>query len=335
MFMTLFALLLAAPSLQGPTSVPPRRRITLGEHVSGALPEPDAAAGGVQPLERFELVVEEAGTLTICLESFDLDALLRVETPEGALVAEDDDSGLETDARITFAAEANAPLIVSALAKEGGGEFRLSVHEGELPLPTGAASIDAAIAWRVTGAERALARGDKRAAAAHRVEEGHRRRSRTQLGEARAAYESALALALELGDRSLESKAEGGLGNVCLALGEHPRAREHYERRLALAQELGDRGGEAAALGNLGLVFHALGEPRRALALLERRLALAREAGDRKAEAIALGNLGMVHRTLGDYPRAREAAEGRLALARELGDRLGQAKALAGLGNVA
>jgi CHAT domain-containing protein/Tfp pilus assembly protein PilF len=347
--------------------------VRVGERVSGVLAREESAVRAKVP-SRFELTLQEAGPITVLLESFDFDVLLRVENRQGELLAQDDDSGIETDARVVLTAETGDVFVVVASSKEGGGAFSLSIQAGEPPQTSSAELLDMGSAWRRTAAERALAREDRRAAAGHRLAEGNRRFSRRQFQEAREAYETSLALARELHDLGSEAAATINIGNVFNSLGDYARARAQYEEGLRAAREAGHRRWEAIALGNLGSVSlsigsfaqaleyleqalplsrelgdralearvlknlanacKSLGDPSRALENLEASIALSRELGDRRLEASALGSLGTIYFSLGDYSRAREHHERHLAIARELGDRVEEASALNHLGNV-
>ena len=343
-------------------------RIEVGDTLAAVLEGAGAARA-------YDFAVEEDRLVTVSVESFDFDAVIRIETAASAKVAEDDNGGVETNARVVLEAKAGVRYrLVVAAAGEGAGEFSLSVAAGEAPRPAGATLLDAAIEFRAKAADRALARGDKKAAARHRFQEGYGKYSRSQFAEAKVAYEASLSLARESGDREAEAAALGSLGNVDRSLGDYPKARERLEQVLALFRELGDRAGEAKALGNIGLVysslgdhlkarehqqkhlaiaqelgdredeawalvglgmvFHSFGDYPKARELLEQVLTIHRELGNRKGEATAIGNLGIVFHSLGDYPRAREHYERWLALSRELGDRKGEARALANLGIV-
>jgi hypothetical protein len=79
-----------------------------------------------------------------------------------------------------LAPESQGICLISASSVAAGGEFVLGVQRGEIPLPTGAALLDAQIDWRSKAAERALARGDKKAAATHRLTEGNQLYSRSK-----------------------------------------------------------------------------------------------------------------------------------------------------------
>ncbi|HKB16953.1 MAG TPA: hypothetical protein VKF62_12880, partial [Planctomycetota bacterium] len=94
-------LVLAAACLAQETRPTWVGRIRVGDSVSGVLEGAPAARA-------CELAVETDGKVTISLESFDFDALLRVEGEAGEKVAEDDNGGVETNARLVLQAKMGA-----------------------------------------------------------------------------------------------------------------------------------------------------------------------------------------------------------------------------------
>jgi CHAT domain-containing protein/uncharacterized protein HemY len=155
------------------------------------------------------------------------------------------------------------------------------------------------------------------------------------LGEYQQAieyYEQSLAIAREIQNRRGEANTLGNLGNVYLTLGQYQQAIDYYEPSLAIAREIQDRQEEAYTLNNLGVAFRSLGEYEQAIAYLEQHLALVREIQDRPGETISLGNLGNAYLLVGKYQRAIDYQAQSLALAREIQDRKGESDALGGLG---
>lgn len=146
-----------------------------------------------------------------------------------------------------------------------------------------------------------------------------------------AAFERALDIAREVGDRKAEGFNLGCLGDAYSALGQapgaHPRdrrpaaARECYRQALAIAREVGDRRAEAHHLGRLGSVYGDLGEREQAIAALEQALIVAREIGDRQAEASHLGGLGEAYSASEQCERARTYFQQAVSVAHDLGDR--------------
>jgi CHAT domain-containing protein/tetratricopeptide (TPR) repeat protein len=333
---SLVACALAACGAARPAGARPQApRVSAGDTVRGSLGDRDPVLEGHGAHRRLELRVEESGPVTISLDSADFDALLRVEDEAGKPVAEDDDGSGETNSRLVLAARAGRSYGLIAAAKAGGaGEFVLAVRAGEPPARSIPEQLDLGIAFRARAAERAVERGDLRAAAGHRIRQATLCLGRSRLPEAREAFRAALAHALESGDSPQERRAIAGLGAVHQLLGSLARARPFHEKRRAQARAAGDIADEAAALINLGAVASSLADFPQAKRLLGEGLTLARSAGQRRWEANALGNLGDVHLGLGEYGEAQACHRARLELVRAIGDRAGEAAALRDLGNL-
>ncbi|HET6202632.1 MAG TPA: CHAT domain-containing tetratricopeptide repeat protein [Planctomycetota bacterium] len=336
----LVALLVAATLAErrSPAStLDPEERVRPGEPVAGSLSGREEALPGHGPAKRFAFVPDAGGAFTVSLESLDFDALLRVERESGEVLAEDDNGGIETNARVLFDAAAGARYrIVAAAASEkgGSGDFRLALVSGEAPLPGGGERLDAAISYQAQAAERSLARRDRAASLLHRLAEADRRFARSQFKEAKGAYGTALDLARGLGDASAQSRALGGLGIAHRSLGEYAEARQRLEEYLSLARGRKESREEVWALGSLGNVEYSLGNLPAARERYEGQLGLARALGDRAEEARALGNLGGVAEAVGDPSQAREHYEGALEIYRTLGDRVGEGRICGNLGGI-
>jgi tetratricopeptide (TPR) repeat protein len=84
------------------------------------LPFGDSYAGALSP-DASEIVVRidlpEAGPISVLAESFDSDVAVRLETADGTLVAEDDDSGVETDAWLVVDVPRPGTYVVRTRAK--------------------------------------------------------------------------------------------------------------------------------------------------------------------------------------------------------------------------
>jgi CHAT domain-containing protein/Tfp pilus assembly protein PilF len=323
------AAVLAAP---GPEGV-----LEVGKTVRARLTGGDPPLEGRGPGRRFTLTVETDGPVTIALESLDLDGFLRIETANGQLVVEDDDGGVETNARAVLDAKAgSAYRIIAAAAAEGlAGELTISVAPGDVPRPEGATLSEAAAVFRSRSAERAIRRGDRKTAAFHRHREGEVLRHLSRFGEARAALEASIALARESSDRTVEAMAMTTLGKVLETLGDHEAARGLLEKALAAFRDLGHREAEAKVLLDLGQLHTAMRDFPEAREKYDACLALVRESGNRLMECAVLQAIGNLLHWMSDYPGAIEHIEKSLALAMDLPDYPGfQGSALALLGVV-
>ncbi|CAH3043802.1 unnamed protein product [Pocillopora meandrina] len=192
--------------------------------------------------------------------------------------------------------------------------------------------------------------GHKRQEAMAHVRLGNVCSSLSEYQKAKEYHEKALAIAIEIGDRSGEGTTCGNLGkignrygeettytnlgSVFGSLGEYHKAKEYHEKALAIAIEIGDRSGEGTTCGNLGSVFDSLGEYRKAKEYHEKALAIAIEIGNRYGEGTTYTNLGSVFHSLGECQKAKEYHEEALAIAVEIGDRNGEGTRYGNLGSV-
>ena len=95
----------------------------------------------------------------------------------------------------------------------------------------------------------------------------------------------------------------------------------HAEECATVAHEMGDRGVEAKALGTLGEIYAKLGRPRDAVRYLKGQRDVAHEIGDAPSEARALRKLGIFYRELGRPWRAAVFFEASASAFEDLGDR--------------
>lgn len=150
------------------------RESSSGQPGIGTLSTADPPLAGHGASERWSFESTASERVTITLRSHDFDAFLRVEKESGELVAEDDDGGIEHDARVRVDAVSGTRFVVIAAADEdeGSGEYVLGVEKGDLPVPAGVERLEAGLEWRSAALERALARGDSASAEKHAVSPG-------------------------------------------------------------------------------------------------------------------------------------------------------------------
>ncbi|HWZ74421.1 MAG TPA: tetratricopeptide repeat protein [Casimicrobiaceae bacterium] len=139
--------------------------------------------------------------------------------------------------------------------------------------------------------------------------------------EAVGHLEQCLALARELGERGIISRALQILGMASLGQRESAIARQYLEEALDLARQLGNKRELAAAINGLAQLHRVEGALDAAEPLYEQVLGLAREVGDRESIAIALLNLAMVAIGRGLFERARENLLDVLAIVEEIGSK--------------
>ncbi|OLP17136.1 hypothetical protein BST81_17445 [Leptolyngbya sp. 'hensonii'] len=162
-------------------------------------------------------------------------------------------------------------------------------------------------------------------------------RTQFKLGQfptALQAFQQALILYRQAGDRRGEVKALRNIGNVFYVTGEISQALDYYQQSLTLARTQQDRQGEASVLQNLGNVAESQGNLQQALDYAQQSLALYQALKDRAGEAAVIGNIGNVYLNQGDYPRALEAYQQSLTLLRVLQDKRTEASTLGNIGLV-
>jgi predicted ATPase/class 3 adenylate cyclase/Tfp pilus assembly protein PilF len=141
------------------------------------------------------------------------------------------------------------------------------------------------------------------------------------LGETAAAeamVETALTLAREAGDRTLEAVALNNLSNIVADHGDFARAHSLLNEAVTINHALGNRESESMNLNNMGELFMDQGNFAAAHTHLERALGLGREIASDSLEAVALGSMGWLAERRGDYHRARMYSSEALAIFRHL-----------------
>ncbi|AFY66204.1 Tetratricopeptide TPR_1 repeat-containing protein [Geitlerinema sp. PCC 7407] len=180
----------------------------------------------------------------------------------------------------------------------------------------------------------ARAMGDRRKEAALLIDQGLEAFLGEQFERGVQAYKESLAIARELGDRSLQRLA---LGNLSLAYAQKgiysAEGIESLQQFHQLLREEGtDPSLEGMALGNLGKGYFGADLYALAIETHQQRRSLAQKTGDRRGEAQALGDLGLVYQALGESEKARDLYQQQLAIAQSLQDEALQSLALGNLG---
>ena len=157
-------------------------------------------------------------------------------------------------------------------------------------------------------------------------------RARGHWDQASDQYQTALAAAIQAGDRPGEAGALDELGLLQQITGNYPAAAATLAQAVALYRDLDDLAGQVYALNHLGLVQSDVADFSAAEASHREALALARSIGDRLAEGVSLTDLGQVQQWTGDYAAAIANHERALAMFRSLGSRFDEADALCELG---
>jgi tetratricopeptide (TPR) repeat protein len=138
------------------------------------------------------------------------------------------------------------------------------------------------------------------------------------------AFESALALAATIGERTREIVIRNTLGILQWQRRDYAAALDHYEVALRLVRDPGHCQQEATILNGLGACLARLGRPDEARTVLEESLALSREIGERELEADAAAALGHVSRSVHHLDGAARYFDQSRAVRHVIGDRRGE-----------
>jgi predicted ATPase/class 3 adenylate cyclase len=155
------------------------------------------------------------------------------------------------------------------------------------------------------------------------------------LAEGRRWTEEVLALPSSSPRTAERGKALTALGGVAYWQEDLPATHRAYEEALAIARELGDRRAEAEGLYNLAYPPAYEGDMAAAVAKVGQARALYEELGTRRGVADSLWLLAIVARLEGDTATARARAEQSLRIHRQVDDRFGTTDALHVLGRIA
>ncbi len=273
---------LAVASAEGQES------LELGTRLKGRFEPAKDPSQRAAILRRFPFVPKESDLYSVSLESYDFDVRLRVLDPDGEVLVEDNDGGVETNAWLVFRGYAGRQyeLEVSSINEEVG-DFELSIVRDRIPFPSGQELTEVSIEYRRRAANRALRRDDKKNAAAHCLALGEMLSSQARYEDAIAVLEEGVDLAREIVDRRAEVRGLEGLGYCHLGRRESEAALERFRDlgELARAHELREeelRGQQRRA--RIAASIERVGEWE---AALERQLALARALGRSEEEAEA------------------------------------------------
>jgi tetratricopeptide (TPR) repeat protein len=144
--------------------------------------------------------------------------------------------------------------------------------------------------------------------------------SRGTLGSGYAFARTAVELALQSRDTTLQARTRSDAGMIAIFVGKYDEAREHLERGLALARVVQDAEQEFVFLQYLAEVESASGHFDAALNHCEAAHHLAATAGKERMLAVTLNSKGQVLRAAGRLSEADALYREALASARSLGD---------------
>ncbi|KAI8491553.1 hypothetical protein Bbelb_307530 [Branchiostoma belcheri] len=156
-----------------------------------------------------------------------------------------------------------------------------------------------------------------------------------QGSNAKPNYESALAVAMETGNKTEQMDIYCKLGDLhILKLHEKRVLHKYYTEVLALARDLGRRDMEKEASNRLGLAYYEMGEYESALEWFQKYLDLSQDDGDTKYQAEAHTCLGDTYRFLGKLDQAKFHFDTAVQLAQQTGDQYAQMKVYFSMGDL-
>lgn len=118
------------------------------------------------------------------------------------------------------------------------------------------------------------------------------------------SYEIGVQAAHVCGHRLGEARMHTGLGVALRDTGRYEEARVAFEWALGLRGEIGDRRGRGLVLHNVGLVYLQMGDPNRAGELFRMALAIREEVGDTRGMARDHSAIGEMESLLGHHDNA-------------------------------
>ena len=308
-------------------------------------------------------------SISIVMESLEFDTYLLLRSPEGEVIAQNDDyeditrnSGIV----LTLPVDGVYTVIANAHGAHSRGDYTVSAVPVASPQSVPVFSEVAqkqSEAYQTNREGLQLARagdfqqsldrftqaleiyqavGDREGVAIALNNVGNVYDNLGRYERALETYERALAIHQALGNRSGAATVLNNIATVHFQLGQYQRALESFQQILVIRQEAGDRLGSGQILNNIGIVYDGTGQYPLALEAYEQALAIfqseairtASPQESRRGEGIILNNIGSVYSNLGQYPLALEAFEQALAIRREVGDRSGEGTTLSNIGGV-
>ncbi len=279
----------------------------------------------------FRVEPRAPGALTILVESLDGDVRVRLQDGSGAILAEDDDGGIEWNARLVLSADllAARASLVAGFGDGSSGTLVIEVFEGESPKPQGREFSEQTARFLEARSNRRSQLGQSVPAAADLFAAGCRRFDLQQFELAHSAFTRLMPLLEAVDDPVLACRARALLASSAFrsGLGTDPlpllREAADATRATGLAVE------ELVVREDLAQACEAAGDLLAARAELERVVAVARQAGMQAQEVMTLCRLASACLDAGLADEARQACESARERAEATGDVSLQVEALA------
>jgi tetratricopeptide (TPR) repeat protein len=147
-------------------------------------------------------------------------------------------------------------------------------------------------------------------------------------------HNQAVELLKEIGDRKLEARNTGCLGNTYKALSYGSIAKNLYLKAVQLSREVGDRRYEGIWLGDLANVYQEEGAFGEAIRNYKKALEIAKETQDKRHESWWLGVLGNLYARMNELEKAWAHLKKALSISEEIFYRKGISQHLRSIGNL-
>ncbi|KAI8518995.1 hypothetical protein Bbelb_022520 [Branchiostoma belcheri] len=146
-----------------------------------------------------------------------------------------------------------------------------------------------------------------------------------QVSDAKINYESALAVAMETGNKTEQMDIYCKLGDLHREqLHEPQESHKYYTEMLALARDLGRKDWEGLAYNSLGLAHYDMGEYEESLEWDKKYLKMSQESGDKAGQITAHQNIAGSYKALGKLDLARSHYQSAMTIAMETGNKTEQ-----------
>jgi tetratricopeptide (TPR) repeat protein len=146
---------------------------------------------------------------------------------------------------------------------------------------------------------------------------------------------TALDMAKEIGNRSIESRALNALAGALYYSGnQYKEALELYSQALTIDQETGNHSGQMAVLYNIALCYDKTGDIDLATRFREDALEISRRFGEWHKEREQLCLLGDGYAKKKEFLRSKSYFQQALMISRDIGDKSGEAETLKRIGDV-